>query len=109
MSGLADVALTQGRPAEALAHAEEVLSYLDAHSAVDATGELFREYLTCYRVLRAVEGPRAGEVLSRAYGVLREWADRIEDPDLRRSFLENVAVNREIVRAYTEREGGTGL
>jgi hypothetical protein len=53
-------------------------------------------------VLRANEDPRAREVLGRAYRLLREWADRIEDQDLRRSFLENVAVNREIVREYTE-------
>ena len=104
VSGLAGVALASGRPAEALAHVEEVLSYLDAHPALDASGELFSLYLTCYRVLRANEDPRAGELLSRAYGVLREWADRIEDPTLRRSFLENVAVNREIVREFTRND-----
>ena len=99
--GLAHVALAGGRPVQALAHAEEVLSYLDLHPALDVLGELFREYLTCYRVLRANQDPRAPELLSRAYHLLQEWADKIEDQDLRRSFLENVAVNRAIVREFT--------
>jgi tetratricopeptide (TPR) repeat protein len=108
LSGLAHVALASGRPVQALAYAEEVLSYLDAHPALDAIGELFRQYLTCYHVLRGNEDPRATEVLSQAYRVLQEWADKIEDEDLRRSFLENVAVNREIVREFAKRDRGTG-
>jgi len=34
-----------------------------------------------------------------------DQAALIEDPELRRSFLENVRLNRDIVRAYT-RVGG---
>ena len=36
-----------------------------------------------------------------AYDLLQEQAGKIEDPALRRSFLENVTAHREIVALYT--------
>ncbi len=38
------------------------------------------------------------EVLVAAYDLLHERAARITDDEMRRSFLENVAAHREIVR-----------
>jgi len=76
------------------------LSYLETHPTLDGTIEPLRVYLTCYRVLRANEDPRAGEVLSAAHRLLQERAARIDDEQLRRSFLENVAAHREIIEAW---------
>ena len=56
--------------------------------------------VTCCRVLEAAGDARARAVLATAYNVLQEWAGRIDDPALRRSFLENVAANREIAAMY---------
>jgi hypothetical protein len=43
--------------------------------------------------------------LSRAYRLLKERALKIKDEDLRRSYVENVAVHREIMREFARREG----
>ncbi len=59
--------------------------------------ELFRVFLTCYRVLQQAKDSRAEPVLSRAYRLLQKRAAAIEDERLRRSFLEKVPAHREIV------------
>ncbi len=54
-----------------------------------------------YRILAQLEGGEAAQpYLARAYEVLRTRADTIHDPELRHSFLENVAENRAIVAAH---------
>jgi class 3 adenylate cyclase/tetratricopeptide (TPR) repeat protein len=98
LAGLARVALAQGNLSQAQAQVEEILSYLYLESnPLDGTQEPFRVYLTCYRVLRANQDPRAWDILSSAHNLLQEQAAKILDEELRRSFLENVAAHREIV------------
>jgi len=101
LAGLALVSLAQGDLSQAQAQVEEILSYLE-HGILDGTAEPFRVYLTCYRILRANQDSRAGEVLDTAHRLLQEQADTIEGEQLRRSFLENVAAHREIVEAWEE-------
>jgi len=103
LAGLARVCLAQGDLPQAQAHAEEILSYLETGS-LDLTFEPFRIYLTCYRVLEATDDPRARDILEEAHSLLQERAAKISDETERRSFLENVAAHREIVRAYEEGE-----
>ncbi len=95
LAGLASVTLAQGDPAQALTHIEEILSYLKNHT-LDRTEEPFRVYVACYRVLQASQDPRAQDILDAAYHLLQERAAKIADDELRRSFLENVAIHREI-------------
>ena len=102
LAGLARVALAHGDPAGALAHAREILDYMADHPALAGTLEPLRVYLTCYRVLLANGDRRAGEILDAAYHLLRERAATIEDQDLQRSYLENVAAHREIVATWAE-------
>ena len=102
LAGLARVSLAQGDPAGALAHVGEILDYLCDHPALEGTIEPLRIYVTCYRVLQASGGRRAGEILDAAYHLLQERAATIEGEDLRRSFLENVAAHREIVATWRE-------
>ena len=97
LAGLARVALAQDDLVGALAHVGEILDYLCDHPALEGTLEPLRIYLTCYRVLHANEDPGAGEILDAAYHLLQERAASIEDQDLRRSYIENVAVHREII------------
>ena len=94
-AGLARARLAQGRTGPALAAAEEILHYLES-GPVDGTEEPLRIYWTCCQVLRAAQDAR-GEAASRqARRVLSERAERIHDPALRHSFLEEVALHRQV-------------
>jgi predicted ATPase/DNA-binding SARP family transcriptional activator/Tfp pilus assembly protein PilF len=104
LAGLAHIALTQGDLLQAQAHVAEILAYLEANT-LDGTDEPFWVYLVCYRVLRAVQDPRAQVILSTACRLLQERAARI-GKTLRRSFLENVAAHRELVEEMRETSEG---
>jgi tetratricopeptide (TPR) repeat protein len=98
LAGLARVALAQG--GASLAQVEEILSCLQDSPSLDGTDEPFRIYLTCYRVLRAADDPRAEQILNAAYQLIQERTKKIEDQALRRSYLENVPYHREIVGEF---------
>jgi hypothetical protein len=57
----------------------------------------YGSYLTSYRVLQTIGDGRAGEILATAHRLLMENAATLSDEESRRSFLENVRINREIV------------
>ena len=99
LAGLARLALAQGDLPQARACAAEILNHLET-SSLDGTDEPGRVYLTCYRVLCAVQDSGAQLILSKAYGLLQERVARIGDEELRRSFLENVAAHREIAHLF---------
>jgi tetratricopeptide (TPR) repeat protein len=99
LAGLARVAMARDDPAAALAYVEEILSHLETGS-VDGTDEPLRIYLTCYRVLRANDDPRAQGVLESAHQLLQARAAKIADEELRRSYLENVRAHRELVKEF---------
>jgi hypothetical protein len=63
LAGLTRVALAQKDRAQALAYVQEILIYLESHPTLDGTREPLRIFLTCYRVLRASNDPRAENVL----------------------------------------------
>jgi len=93
-AGLARVHLAQGDLMQAQAHVEEILSHAQ-------TGSLEGDVdLACYHVLQAAGNPRATDILETAYHLLQEQAAKISDEEERRSFLENVAANREIASEY---------
>ena len=98
-SGLALVCLAEGDLAGALAHVEEILSHLKT-SGLEGASEPLRVYLSCYRVLRAADDPRAGAVLEEAHALLQEIATKIDDEQLRRSYLVNVSPHRELIEEY---------
>ena len=98
-AGLARVCLAGGKLAPALGYVEEILSHLES-GTLEGTEQPLLVYLTCYRVLRAAADPRAEVVLEEGYRLLQEIAGKITDPELRSSFLENVAAHREVVAEY---------
>ena len=51
-------------------------------------------------MLKANDDPRAYAILEDAYNLLQARAANISDEELRYCFLNNVAVNREIVEEY---------
>ncbi len=107
LAGLARVGRLQGNLAQALTHTEQILEYLELNPGLDGTDEPLRVYLSCYHILRDSLDPRASGLLIGAQNLLQELAAKIDDRELRRSFLEHATTQREIVAAY--RELGTGL
>jgi tetratricopeptide (TPR) repeat protein len=105
LAGLARVSMIRGDSAQALAWVDELLDCL-AERSLDGTYEPFRVYLTCYQVLEANRDARAQDILATAYGLLQRQASGIEDEDLRRSFLQNVATHQAIGQAYEDWLGG---
>jgi predicted ATPase len=101
VAGLARVRLALGDQAQAQAHVQEILAYLDQDPTLYDLEEPLRVYLTCCQVLGA-QGSRAQEILQTAYDMLQQRADKITDAEMRHSFLSEVVVHREIVAAFGE-------
>ena len=102
LAGLSHIALCRGDSSLALHHVERCLDYLQDPATLCDAWDPFNVYLTCVRVLRANGDSRASEVLDRAYDELQARASKIDDEGLRRSYLENVPANREIVAEYAQ-------
>ena len=82
---------------QALRHAEQILDYLDAKGPLTSEVDPLRVYLTCYQVLAAVGNERAPQILQTTHRKLQQRAANIDDEALRRSFLENIPANQEIL------------
>ena len=100
-AGLARIALARGSPAEARQLVEEILLHLEKNN-LDGVDEPARVYMTCYDVLQAHQDARALEILKAAYALVHKRASRIDDPQARSSFLENVLVHRELAAIWEE-------
>ena len=99
-AGLSHLKLICGDQSSALVFVEDILQFLQEKPRLFYTWEPFRVYLTCYQVLEANRDARAQNILEKAYTLLQERAATIEDEALHHSFLENVPVNREIVKLW---------
>ena len=106
LAGRARVALGRGEPDAAWAWADEAWALLAVHQPA-AVYEPLRTYLTCYEALAANADPRADGVIERAHAILMEQASWIDEPEWRRSFLDNVAAHRDIQQAYAARLAAT--
>ena len=103
LAGLARAALSRDQAQAARELADEILTLL-ASERPASVYEPLRTYETCYRALAACGDQRAPDVLRTAYTTLMQQADSIDEPDWRRSFLENVAAHRALI-AEAERLG----
>jgi tetratricopeptide (TPR) repeat protein len=100
LATLASAHLTLGQLAEALEYARQTLTILKES---DGEGPEFpqRAYFIGYQVLAASgQTQQARPALQAAYDVVMTRAANISDPVQRRSFLEQRAMNREIVAEY---------
>jgi class 3 adenylate cyclase/tetratricopeptide (TPR) repeat protein len=104
VAGLAAVALATGEGQEALGYVTHILAHLERGSLQGAE-EPFWVWLTCVRVLRTQEDSRAAGVLEKAHQLLQECAWRIQDKELRRSFL-GITAHREILKEWRRQSGG---
>ncbi|MCX6047060.1 MAG: tetratricopeptide repeat protein [Chloroflexi bacterium] len=98
-AGLAQIALAQGDLAQAQRWVEAILPILAAEPRAGFNTPFFT-YLTGYRVLAANQDARAKALLAQGWRLLLAYAAEITDPALRRSFLEAVAVHRELQALY---------
>ena len=100
MAGLARVALAREDMATALELVERLLVARTSPEGIE--GAYARLVLfTCQRVLAHAGDSRAVELLESVHAELQARAATITDAALRRSFLDNVPLHREIVAAWT--------
>ncbi len=106
-AGLAVIAYKQGDCGQAQHLVETVLQLLvDCPTA--GQDEPFYLYLTCYQILAAAHDPRAIPLLQQGHTLLQQYADRITDDALRRSFWENVPTHRALHQIYCAQLTGDG-
>jgi tetratricopeptide (TPR) repeat protein len=105
LTTLALAHLTSGDIDHALDYAQQALTVLE-----DCGGEgpefPARDYFVCYQVLSATGKKEAAHAaLQSAYDLVMGRANKIVDPALHHSFLEEVQLNRIVVKQYTETVG----
>lgn len=86
----------RGDAPQALREIEPVLAALDDALALSGAEEPYQVYWACYEILHANGDERAPTLLETARQRLHTHAASISDPELRRSFLENVPIHRQI-------------
>ncbi|NIW35214.1 MAG: AAA family ATPase [Gemmatimonadetes bacterium] len=102
----AELDLEAGNLAEADRTSAEAMEALDLHGSIEGPEEAV---LFCRaRVLAALDrGDESNEALQRARTIVRNRAERIEDPQMRRGYLEDVVLNREIMAHEGTAQGET--
>jgi tetratricopeptide (TPR) repeat protein len=100
VAGLAQIALDRADLTQAQAHAEELIAEFDDPTFPNAGMAV--EFLTCYRILRAVQDARAEGILNTIYDQTQASAAKISDEAMRRSYLENVPAHRKIINEWNE-------
>jgi predicted ATPase len=110
---LAEALTLAGDPAGGLETITAALSVLETGD-FEAAEDTLRGLLAGYRVLSAAGDDRAASLLARAHGLIQATAELLDEP-FRRSYLENVPWNREIVALWSteqrnaeDAEGGRG-
>jgi len=92
-AGLAEALQAGDRPQEARRLVEEAVEHFRTRGSA-GVNEPIEALLACNRVLKAQNDAAAHEPIEMAHRHLAESARRISDPELRRSYLENVAAHR---------------
>jgi len=102
IAGLARVALANGDIAEAINLVEGIFKYLDDGGTLESTEEPLRVYLICYQILRAAKDPRSTDVINTANDLLQSRIANIKDTSLRKAYLEDNLLNKEIISTWKE-------
>jgi tetratricopeptide (TPR) repeat protein len=96
LSALSQAKLGMGDPEAALAASNQAINLLATQKDVE---EVQMVYLNHYRVLKANNDAQADKYLQTAYDTMLERASRLEDETQRRTYLEQVKVNQDIMTA----------
>ncbi|MEZ4768001.1 MAG: BTAD domain-containing putative transcriptional regulator [Caldilineales bacterium] len=90
-AGIARAALATGDIDRAVGLVEQILPTIDdAGKVISISDGGAAIHLTCYRALQAANDGRAADVLAAGYAFVQDRANRISDPVLRLSFLQNL-------------------
>ncbi len=99
-AGLARCALAQGRLDDARRHATEIWHHLAEHGTKGTENPVWI-YQTCADIFDALNEPEQTRAAVEAgYGELTDRAEKISDPEWRKSFLENVPEHRAITELW---------
>ena len=101
---LAQVEFESGKQADAMAHAEKIMAYLETGGTLDGTEEPIRIYLTVYLILNKNRDPRSIRILENAHSLLQEQVARLKDETYKRMYVENVPWRRDVERRWKERK-----
>lgn len=102
---LGQVALTLNDLSLAEACARHALKFIDQHDTQGIEHPAM-VYLSCYRIWQAAEKfERARMALAKGQVYVTAQADRINDPQLRQSYLKEIPENREILALSHSRPG----
>ena len=100
LAGLARVASAQGHHKQAVAFADEVLTWLK-ESGIEGVGDPLLAYQGAYRALLAAgQVERGQEALRAAYDLLMSRAEGLAEDELRRAYLYDIEPNRGIMTDY---------
>jgi adenylate cyclase len=99
-----EAALQAGDPPVAYQQLQQALGFLnqDSGSGEYPTQNIWWIYHQICQALNYLD--EASQALQQAYSLVKAKADQIANPELRRSYLENVRVNAAIVAAVTKTE-----
>lgn len=98
LAGLAESALRQQQLSPAVAYVERILSSLTTNALLQESISL-HIFWVCHQVLQALHDPRATTVLCEGYTLVMTRAAMIDEDATQRSFLTQVASNRQLVEA----------
>ncbi|MDQ7031062.1 MAG: tetratricopeptide repeat protein [Ardenticatenia bacterium] len=108
VAGLARIAWQQGNRDEALELAHHIAQWIDTHG-VEGAEHPFRLYLTVIDIfMQAGHCDQARRLAEEAVGRLEAQAQRISDPEVRRTFLDDVPLHRTIRERAETLFGGGG-
>jgi len=111
LAGLAAAAMARGDLAEARQAVEQIVAWIDANGP-EGLELPVQVYLICHDVLRqaaeqdAAAAEAAQLILEAGHDLLRQRASRINDPTLRRQFLEQVPFNARLQSAWAAARAG---
>ena len=104
-ANLSEALFGEGKLMEAKQQIEEILAHNKFFIGLVGEDDPLKIYLNCVKVLKAVEDPRADEVLKAGYQFLMDTAANITNEADRLSYLENVPWHREILEIWAAKEG----
>ncbi|MEM7797750.1 MAG: AAA family ATPase [Chloroflexota bacterium] len=97
MAALIEIALARGDLDTARDEAGFILGRLEEDPHLAGPSEPFLVHFNLYLYLKAQNDYRAHAILKRASRMLLERSQKISEPSMRRSYLENVAVHKAIM------------
>ncbi|HEV8539363.1 MAG TPA: tetratricopeptide repeat protein, partial [Bacteroidota bacterium] len=92
-----------GKEAEVRATANTIDTLLNAYSELDDPVGVYWNMSQIFSALH--DSSRARRYLVKAFTIIRERRDKIPDEKLRKSFLSNITVNRDVMNAWNSSPG----